>query len=171
MLTSKKALIEWLPRDRGGRTKPPLGLGDPPYATVVHFTDEPWPHVAGSWSLVITKVESLSSEYRWVADVRFLVNEAPHDSLREGRASNYLRVGTALLAGTSYRLAKSRGSQRRRSKKTAAKARRNQDLAARRTECNSRRHEVCWGRVARAVFCGRRGPFSAVGPGRPSRAG
>ena len=56
-MIKKKALIEWSSREHGGRSKPPLGVGDPAYSTVV----------------------------RWVANVHFLAEEAPHGSLREGR--------------------------------------------------------------------------------------
>lgn len=81
-----QALIEWIPKENGGRTKPPLGLGSPPYATEIRFVDgeETWsPQEA--WSLVVMKHEAESNEYRWIADVHFLVKEAPHDSLRDGR--------------------------------------------------------------------------------------
>ena len=84
-MVTKKALIEWIPKEEGGRSKPPLGVGYPSYSTVVHFIDEPWPHATGSWSLVVVKNEPLSTEFRWIADVHFLVEDAPHDSLRDGR--------------------------------------------------------------------------------------
>ncbi len=81
----KKAAIDWIPKEAGGRSKPPLGIGEPSYATVIHFPEEPWPHLSGSWSLVVCKDEALSSEFHWIARVHFLVEEAPHDSLRDGR--------------------------------------------------------------------------------------
>lgn len=84
-MTPKKAEIEWITKEQGGRTKPPLGIGDPPYSTVVRFLDEPWPPASTAWSLVIRKDDSLSSEYEWIADVHYLVKHAPHESLQEGR--------------------------------------------------------------------------------------
>ncbi len=82
----KKALIEWITEEQGGRMKPPLGTGIPSYATEIRYVDgERWPDSEG-WSLVIAKIEQLSTTYRWIADVHFLVEEAPHDSLRDGRA-------------------------------------------------------------------------------------
>jgi hypothetical protein len=33
----------------------------------------------------VEKDEKLSEEYRWIADVHFLVDEAPHEWLRLGR--------------------------------------------------------------------------------------
>ena len=81
-----KARIHWKTKTDGGRSKPPAGVGSPPYATVVRFTDteEPWPP-QNAWSLVIEKVESESDEYDWVANVRYLVDEAPHDDLNADR--------------------------------------------------------------------------------------
>ena len=84
-MITKKAAIEWPPEAMGGRTKPTHGIGAPRYSTVVRFVDEPWPSPSGAWSLMICKDERLSDEYQWIADVHYLVPEAPHDSLREGR--------------------------------------------------------------------------------------
>lgn len=83
-MVAKKALIEWIPKDQGGRTKPPTGVGSP-YSAVVHFVGDPWPH-AEDWSLVVIKNEPQSTEFKWLAEVHFLVDAAPHDSLYEGRA-------------------------------------------------------------------------------------
>lgn len=81
-----RAEIQWITKEDGGRKNPPAGLGSPPYATVVRFTDtdEPWPPGI-AWSLVIEKRESQSSEYHWIADVKYTIENAPHDSLRPGR--------------------------------------------------------------------------------------
>jgi hypothetical protein len=81
-----QARIRWKTREAGGRKSPPAGVGQPPYATVVRFKDtmEPWPPPI-AWSLVIEKVPPLSGEYDWVANVRFLVNEAPVNELRPNR--------------------------------------------------------------------------------------
>ena len=98
-MVTKKAMIEWIPKEQGGRDKPPLGVGIPPYSTVVHFVDEPWPHPSGSWSLVVIKDEPRSTESRWVADVHFLVEGAPHDALREGRAFELYEGGKRVARG------------------------------------------------------------------------
>jgi hypothetical protein len=81
------ARIIWKRHDDGGRKAPPAGVGAPPYSTVVRFCDtrEPWPP-ANAWSLVIEKIESQSTECEWIANVHYLVNEAPHDELRARRA-------------------------------------------------------------------------------------
>jgi hypothetical protein len=84
MLT-KKAIIEWIPKKAGGRSKPPLGVGEPPYATVARFpkSGEAWPPPV-AWSLVVRRVDILEEPFKWVAEVHFLVDEAPHHLLAEG---------------------------------------------------------------------------------------
>jgi hypothetical protein len=99
-MTNKKAIIEWISKDQGGREKPPLGVDIPPYSTVVRFADEPWPPVNGSWSLVVIKNDQASAECRWVAEVHFLVNEAPHDSLRNGRVFELYEGNKCVARGT-----------------------------------------------------------------------
>ena len=44
-MINKRALVEWIPKELGGRTKPPTGGLSPPYATVVRFPalGEAWP--------------------------------------------------------------------------------------------------------------------------------
>ena len=78
-----RARITWKRQQEGGRTKPPAGIGTPPYATVVRVrdSDEPWPP-ANAWSLVVDKIESESGDHEWIANVRFLVDGAPHYELR-----------------------------------------------------------------------------------------
>jgi hypothetical protein len=83
-MKAARAIIDWLPASQGGRSKPPIGVGRPIYATVVHFVDEPWPPEV-SWSLAVEKVEQSNSEYHWIANIHFVVQEAPHESLYEGR--------------------------------------------------------------------------------------
>jgi hypothetical protein len=79
-----RAVIDWIPREQGGRREPPSGFGARSYSTVVRFTDEPWPAPL-AWSMVVKMLESIDEGYRWLADVDFLVDAAPHDSLHEGR--------------------------------------------------------------------------------------
>jgi len=86
MVNSKQALIEWIRGEDGGRAKPPSGIGLPPYSTLVRFVDGgvTWP-AQEAWSLAVTKRGELGSEYRWLAEIHFLFQDAPHDYLREGR--------------------------------------------------------------------------------------
>jgi hypothetical protein len=79
-----RAVIEWIAKEEGGRREPPSGDAPTPYTSVVRFTDEPWP-AHDAWSLIVKKVRDWSPPIRWLAEVSFLVEEAPVDSLREGR--------------------------------------------------------------------------------------
>jgi hypothetical protein len=85
-MVKMRAVVDWIPKDQGGRNRPPTGLSSPPYSTAVRFADaeEPWPPPM-AWSLVVERDEALSEPCRWIADVHFLVDEAPQDSLRPGR--------------------------------------------------------------------------------------
>ena len=81
------AVIAWTPKDQGGRSVLPTGLGPPPfYSPEIRFTDdgEGWPS-SDAWSLVVKKDEALSEPSRWIAEVYFRVAEAPHHLLRPGR--------------------------------------------------------------------------------------
>jgi len=81
-----KARINWRTKEMGGRSHPPAGGGSPPYHAVIRFTDadEAWPPEI-AWSLIVEKQESVSTEYCWIADIRFLVDHAPHGVLLPGR--------------------------------------------------------------------------------------
>jgi hypothetical protein len=81
-----RAIIDWIPKEEGGRSMPPAGVGSPPYAPTVRFLDtyEPWPPPV-LWTLVITKLGEIDDASKWLADARFLVKEAPHETLRPGR--------------------------------------------------------------------------------------
>lgn len=85
-MIKQRAVLDWIHNDQGGRTKPPLGVAVPSYAAVVRFDDEPWPPVNGAWSLIVIKDPDLSTEFRWVAEVHYVSEKAPHDSLKCGRA-------------------------------------------------------------------------------------
>ena len=95
-----KATIKWMPKDQGGRSKPPLGTGVPAYSAEIRFAEEPWPPVDTSWSLVIEKRESESSEYHWIADVKYKMENAPHDSLRPGRPFELYEGNKCVATGT-----------------------------------------------------------------------
>ena len=81
-----RAVVDWVTRDQGGRREPPFGIGSPAYLAVVRFTDADslWPPPE-AWSLAVVKVESSRKPLRWHAEVHFVAEDAPHDSLRPGR--------------------------------------------------------------------------------------
>jgi len=47
-------------------------------------TEESWPPPV-AWSLAVEKDEAQSQGYRWIAVMYFRVEDAPHESLRQGR--------------------------------------------------------------------------------------
>lgn len=95
-----RAHIYWKPKSDGGRSKPPTGVGLPSYATVVRFTDtgDPWPP-ENAWSLVIEKIASESDEFEWLANVRYLVDEAPHHELKPHRQFELYEGGKLVATG------------------------------------------------------------------------
>ncbi len=85
-MVRKKAILEWIPAEFGGRhTGPPVLVGECPYSTMVRLpaTGEPWPSPV-AWSLVVRKLEVLDQPFRWVVEVQYLVESAPHHLLAEG---------------------------------------------------------------------------------------
>ena len=77
------ANIQWLRPDEGGREKPPTGEGPSPYVTIVRFDGDAEDSTSTAWSLVVEKIEAIDP-YRWIADVRYLVDDAPQDFLAAG---------------------------------------------------------------------------------------
>lgn len=75
-----KVFISWALSDEGGRRQPPTG---PAYSTVARFEeDENWPKQA--WSLLVRFVRPLHGGRYLIADVDFLVPEAPAALLGKG---------------------------------------------------------------------------------------
>ncbi len=81
-----RAEIEWIPKDRGGRSQPPDGVGAIPYMPEVRLPDAEgaWP-ASEAWSLIVERIEAFGEPSRWTAEVRFRVEEAPHELLLEGQ--------------------------------------------------------------------------------------
>ena len=82
----KRAIVDWIPHEDGGRKKPPTGEEPPAYWAVVKFVeqdaDEEPP--TNSWTLAVRLVELLGSPFRWLADVHFRVEDAPQQLLADG---------------------------------------------------------------------------------------
>jgi hypothetical protein len=99
-MVTMRAVVDWMPKDQGGRSQPPVGVGAPPYASIVRFTDteETWPPPV-AWSLVVERDETLSEPFRWIACVHFLVDKAPHESLRPGREFDLYEGGKCVAHG------------------------------------------------------------------------
>lgn len=84
MNQNAKALVSWIPESKGGRRTPPTGTGPSPgYSTICRFADDAsWPQTA--WTLVLRLERAYGEGRYWLADVQFLVPEAPHHLLKDG---------------------------------------------------------------------------------------
>jgi hypothetical protein len=104
-----KARIHWKTPGEGGRAMPPQGDGGA-YAPIVRFIDAESPlPPAIAWSLVVNKIAALN-QYEWIADVFYLVKEAPVSELRANRTFELLEgrkcVATGVLLESNVALAK-----------------------------------------------------------------
>jgi hypothetical protein len=75
-----RALIEWLPKERGGRNLPPPG---PKYFGVAKFQNDADTWSEQAWSIEIEfSNKELYNKHEGV--VKFLVSDAPHHLLEKG---------------------------------------------------------------------------------------
>lgn len=82
---TRLAEIRWIPAEEGGRERPPAGVGERPYATVVRLLDSDGPESdETAWSLVVRKLEEGEDEAEWLAEIAFALDAAPHDALTTG---------------------------------------------------------------------------------------
>lgn len=80
MSDKPRAIIAWVPPEAGGRQHVPAG---PRYITVCRFEEDPgWEN--GTWSLVVEWVRTFRGGRLILANVDFLVPEAPTNFLRAG---------------------------------------------------------------------------------------
>jgi hypothetical protein len=93
-MTSRLARITWLTPEEGGRRVPPSG---PRYIAPARFEDQPPGAEGANWSLVVDLVSRPPGSADWLAEVRYLVDEAPHELLRLG-ASFELYEGKKCVA-------------------------------------------------------------------------
>ena len=86
---SVKAKVCWVKEEAGGRQSPPSG---PRYVTVARFDEEKdkWPNEA--WSLVVDFRDSPDESLCMIADVRFLMPEAPVEYCTREALLNSLRA-------------------------------------------------------------------------------
>lgn len=76
-----KAEISWVPKNEGGRDSPPLG---PRYITVARFEEEKEKYPKEAWSLVVEFSRMASESHELIADVSFLMDDAPDYLLHPG---------------------------------------------------------------------------------------
>ena len=81
MSRKAKARISWLQENEGGRPRPPIG---PRYVTVVRFLDDETDFDGEAWSLVVELPETPDPPRQMIADVSFLVDDAPHHLIHSG---------------------------------------------------------------------------------------
>lgn len=88
------SIIRWLPSDRGGRKAPPPDATG--YTAPVRLESDP-SGAAITWSLRIVRSVALRGPECILAQVRFVVDEAPHHLLREGERFE-LQEGARVVA-------------------------------------------------------------------------
>lgn len=95
MSRTVRAMISWIPPERGGRGEPPPG---PKYSTVGRFEDDPrWPH--DGWSLVVEFDRSFDNGKYVLGRVSFLVDHAPHQLLDVGNRFELLEGAKRVAKG------------------------------------------------------------------------
>ena len=84
MSKSVLAKVHWIPAEEGGRAFLPTGKQ---YATIARFTEDAGARLQEAWSIVLEfdKPPSVQGNPS-IARVRFLVEQAPVDRLKPGRA-------------------------------------------------------------------------------------
>lgn len=80
-MTNQLARITWLTPEEGGRHLPPSGLH---YVAPVRLEDQTAEPAGADWSLVVDRIAQPSESIDWIAEVRYLVDEAPRKLLRPG---------------------------------------------------------------------------------------
>jgi hypothetical protein len=80
-VTTRIARITWRSLEQGGRRVPPPG---PRYSTPARFECVADQSSCGDWSLVVDLISRPAASTDWIAEVRFLFGEAPHEWLAEG---------------------------------------------------------------------------------------
>lgn len=80
-MTTPLARITWLTPEEGGRRQPPPG---PRYSAPARFEGQAAGSEGANWSLVVDLQSRPSGATDWIAEVRYLVDEAPHELLRLG---------------------------------------------------------------------------------------
>lgn len=103
---TKLAEIRWVPAGDGGRERLPSGSGEPPYVPIVRLLDpdEIWPAPV-IWSLAVRKLEEAEDSDEWLAEIAYLMPEAPHEELTIGRRFELYEgarcVATGVVLGTA----------------------------------------------------------------------
>ncbi|HEV7280206.1 MAG TPA: hypothetical protein VGN57_08340 [Pirellulaceae bacterium] len=106
---TRLAEIRWNAASDGGRERLPSGIGEPPYAPVVRLLDcDEQENDGTAWSLVVRKLEAGDDEAgengdgeaEWLAEIAFLVDAAPHETLTTGRRFELYEGARCVASGT-----------------------------------------------------------------------
>jgi hypothetical protein len=98
-MTTKRAMLKWMPKEMGGREKPPPCSVEYPFDPLIRFPDsgEPWPPEQ-VWTVIIRKVTVFES-LEWLVEISYLVAEAPHHLLQQGAKFELYEGKTCVARG------------------------------------------------------------------------
>ena len=91
-MTSRTALIMWLSPEQGGRQTPPSG---PRYTPTARFEA-----AAEDRSVVLELVSHPTGSADWIADIRFLFDDAPKELLSDGARFELFEGKKCVARGT-----------------------------------------------------------------------
>jgi hypothetical protein len=77
-MTTRLARITWLTAEEGGRRVLPCG---PRYSAPARFESQAAGPEGANWSLVVELVSRPPESTDWIAEVRYLFDDAPHELL------------------------------------------------------------------------------------------
>lgn len=78
-MTTQLARITWLSPEESGRRQPPSGSR---YSAPARFEGQAAGAEGANWSLVVDLMSHPPGSTDWIAEVRYLVDEAPHELLQ-----------------------------------------------------------------------------------------
>ena len=79
------AIVDWLSREEGGRVVIPPGDRSPRYMPTIRLMDEPWPPEI-LWTAYVIKLGAIGGDRRWLAEVGYVFDDAPHEGLLADRS-------------------------------------------------------------------------------------
>lgn len=93
-----RAQVVWLTPEQGGRSSPPSG---PRFVVPCRVEGVHAPGAQGAnWSLVLNLVSRPPGSADWIADVQFLVDQAPHELLGDGARFELYEGKKCIARGT-----------------------------------------------------------------------
>lgn len=96
MKTRHPAILVWVPAANGGRQSPPAG---PVYSTLAAFDEDKDFHL-GAWSIVAEFVRVFKNPRHVLADISFLMDEAPESLLHVGSRFALMEGKRCVARGT-----------------------------------------------------------------------